>query len=213
MFLSPIPALSDFVASTSDHLAPSLECNNFCMIGQSGVTGDGGVGGWTGGLGHALSMVRAERVSAKGGMQVSVFNRLGLLFVLSAPLLLWCWWGCVIEFIKILGRQWQLPVEGWGVEGVEGASAIEGGSQLGCYWISYIMSPFISSREWWQWYSFSSCGDCRLPASSHVLSLSEYPFHLIKYCNRFCLPWHQWLLMASTSYCSSPPIMSSGSRE
>jgi len=32
MFPSPIPALSDFVMSTSDYLAPSLEHNNTVMV-------------------------------------------------------------------------------------------------------------------------------------------------------------------------------------
>jgi hypothetical protein len=46
---------------------------------------------------------------------------------------------------------------------------------------------------------------------SHILSLSGYPFHLIRYwsLHQLC----QWAQMASTSYCSSPLITSGGGLE
>ena len=45
----------------------------------------------------------------------------------------------------------------------------------------------LSSFECASWYSFTSSGAWRFPSGSQVLSLSGYPFHLIRYWSlRFC---------------------------
>jgi hypothetical protein len=68
----------------------------------------------------------------------------------------------------------------------------------------------LSSRGCASWYSRVSSGAWTLPTGSQVLSLSGYPFHLIRYWS--LLFRHRWARIASTSYCSSPSIMSGGGR-
>src|SRR5216683_2363016 len=66
----------------------------------------------------------------------------------------------------------------------------------------------LSSSGCVAWYFFINCGAQTLLEGSQVLSLSGYPFHLIRYCSlRLC--W-RWARMASTSYSASPSIMSGG---
>jgi hypothetical protein len=66
----------------------------------------------------------------------------------------------------------------------------------------------LSSRGCTSWYFRVSSRAWTLPIGSQVLSLSRYPFHLIRYWS--LLFHHQWARIASTSYCSSPSIMSGG---
>jgi hypothetical protein len=71
-------------------------------------------------------------------------------------------------------------------------------------------AALLSSRGCASWYSRVSSGAWTLSTGSQVLSLSGYPFHLIRY---WSLRFHcRWAQMASTSYCSSPSIMSGGGR-
>ncbi len=68
--------------------------------GGSMVGGSWGVIRWVGVLRHALSMVDAKGVPAKGGMGLAVFEGLGLLLVLLASwFLLGGWWfeGVVVQ--------------------------------------------------------------------------------------------------------------------
>jgi hypothetical protein len=48
-------------------------------------------------------------------------------------------------------------------------------------WRSERSRPFIFWRGQCLWYCFISSGACTSVASSHVLSLSGYPFHLMRY--------------------------------
>jgi len=68
----------------------------------------------------------------------------------------------------------------------------------------------LSSRGCASWYFRVSSGAWTLPTSSQVLLLSGYPFHLIRYWS--LLFRRQWAQIASTSYYSSPSIMSGGGR-
>jgi len=68
----------------------------------------------------------------------------------------------------------------------------------------------LSSRGCALWYFRVSSGAWTLPTGSQVLSLSGYPLHLIRYWS--LLFRHRWARIASTSYCSSPSIMSGGGR-
>ena len=69
---------------------------------------------------------------------------------------------------------------------------------------------FLSSGGCALWYFRVSSGARTLPTGSQVLSLSGYPFHLIRYWS--LLFRRRWARIASTSYCSSPSIMSGGGR-
>src|SRR5580692_6353774 len=62
----------------------------------------------------------------------------------------------------------------------------------------------------WNWRTNSSADTFRL--SSHWLSASGYPFHLIKYCNLRPLPVLRESRMFSTSYSSSLSTNSGGGR-
>jgi hypothetical protein len=68
----------------------------------------------------------------------------------------------------------------------------------------------LSSRGCTSWYFRVSSGAWTLVTGSQVLSLFGYPFHLIRYWS--LLLCHRWARIASTSYCSSPSIMSGGGR-
>jgi len=69
-------------------------------------------------------------------------------------------------------------------------------------------TALLSSSGCASWYFRVSSGAWTFSMGSQVLSLSGYPFHLIRYWSlRFCRRWAQ---IASTSYCSSPSIMSGG---
>jgi len=71
-------------------------------------------------------------------------------------------------------------------------------------------AALLSSRGCASWYFRVSSGAWTLPTGSQVLSLSGYPFHLIRYWSLRLR--HRWARIASTSYCSSPSIMSGGGR-
>jgi len=68
----------------------------------------------------------------------------------------------------------------------------------------------LSSRGCASWYFRVSSGAWMLSIGSQVLSLSGYPSHLIRYWS--LLFHHRWARIASTSYCSSPLIMSGSGR-
>jgi hypothetical protein len=69
-------------------------------------------------------------------------------------------------------------------------------------------TALLSSRGCASWYSRVSSGAWTLLTGSQVLSLSGYPFHLIRYWSLWF--HHRWARIASTLYCSSPSIMSGG---
>ena len=59
-------------------------------------------------------------------------------------------------------------------------------------------------------YLFTSSGAWMFSAGSQLLCAVEYPFHLIKYCFFFQHPYVHCPRICSTSYSSSPSIMSGG---
>jgi hypothetical protein len=73
--------------------------------------------------------------------------------------------------------------------------------------------PFIFRSGWSLWYCLSSPGACISSAFSQVLSLSRYPFHLIRYWRCFDLLKFQCAFICLTLYSSSPSIRSGGGWE
>jgi hypothetical protein len=125
-------------------------------------------------------------------MGVLVFKGSGSwLPLVLAVLAVICWWCGRFKHIviQVPGRQRELVPRGrCRVEQVMGMCLIEGSQDGRCLLLPIIAPLFMLLRRCQWWYSFSKCGDCRWVSGSHVLSLSGYPFHLIRYCNCFCFP-------------------------
>jgi hypothetical protein len=66
----------------------------------------------------------------------------------------------------------------------------------------------LSSSRCASWYFRVSSGAWTFSTGSQVLSLSRYPLHLIRYWSLWF--WYRWAQIASTSYRSSPSIISGG---
>ena len=73
--------------------------------------------------------------------------------------------------------------------------------------------PFIFCSGWHLWCCFTRLGVWTSVAFSHVLLLSGYPFHLMRYWWCFDLPKFQCAFICSTSYSSSLLIKSGGGQE
>ncbi len=73
----------------------------------------------------------AEGVSAEGGMGLAVLEwQLLSSFAALGPFPR-CWWLGGVNVVEVSHWGWEVPVEGWGVEGVMAVGLVRGGSQDG----------------------------------------------------------------------------------
>src|SRR6266403_1178148 len=63
---------------------------------------------------------------------------------------------------------------------------------------------------YWAWYSCSNSGAFKSTASTQEFSNVGYPFHLTKYCCLWLCPVFRSETISSTSYSSSPSMISGG---
>ena len=77
-----------------------------------------GVDGRVGVSGHRLVVEGAERVSTKGCVGLAVFEWRSLFQFAVLGSFSRCWWFGGVAIVKIPHRRWEVPVEGWQVEGV-----------------------------------------------------------------------------------------------
>jgi hypothetical protein len=89
------------------------------------------------------------------------------------------------EYVEFVGGVGVGVKQGFEVE-VRDAAFILGGRQSAeLSFCRASRAAFMLSRGFRRWYCLIRSGECTCAAGSHVLSLSGYPFHLRRYCNRF----------------------------